>query len=938
MSSTSWESLLTPKEKLAYGQLFNIISVSNPGIITGQEAVKFFATSGVPHQILSEIWEAADKDNLGYLTPETFSIALKLIACAQHGREVSDPIFATPVPLPQFEGIKLNVAASPVLQKKLSVQPSTDTITPAEREKYLSIFQAQNTVGGAMDADTARNILVKSKLPTDILGQIWNLADVRKSGSLNATEFVIAMHYVAKLMDGSLTTLPAQLPPQVYSSASGAQTPVLRSLSTDIYASPIQSFAPSTPIARQMAATMTPPQRARTIDSLGNMAFAPTAQSTHWDVTAQEKAQSDAFFDKLDVRHANVLQGKEAVEFFKNSQLPDADLAHIWDMADTQRSGQLTRDEFAIAMHLIHKRLRGDPLPPTLPSTLVPPSPRVPSFTGAQRQTSLQVPQASAPAPVPAPAPAPIDPFQPQDDQDLLGDFGNDEQLTEETNLVNQLQNQIVSLKQATEDVKQQKSNVEQSLTQILGQKKETLEQTAQLREAQAAEEETLGSLRAVIEKEEPGWISTKQAHDEAQKELDDANSHIDQLKNSLNDGRTESERLRRQVHAIQEETLKLTNKLDRLRAKATKNVASKEVAVETAHEEPIIHQPQDAPPLFSFEPDSPSSSVATSPDQNKSFDFPSVSQEPEKPSEAVDFDDVFGDLAAAGSKYVDEESSEFEQSEAESSESEDSENEVSHKAEVDPFGTSPVIANASGLPAGTPKNTRIAPPPPPQAKSQQPLEGQGSRAISGQPTKKSRPPPPPPSASAGERKEEDLTAQVPDTKHKVTEQMASLNFSDSFDDAFGTTNKRTSSSFGDDFDDAFMVGDLSDAKIVESKANEHDFDDFEDAFADFDSQKDKKGDSNGSQNKFSFDSSNFKAKEPEEWDSIFGVQPTANEAPKATNDGFEDAFSASPIPKKPLTHKEELMKMGFDEKEAKDALDRYDQDLEKATNFLLDK
>ncbi|OAD66875.1 hypothetical protein PHYBLDRAFT_128422, partial [Phycomyces blakesleeanus NRRL 1555(-)] len=356
MSSTSWESLLTPKEKLAYGQLFNIISVSNPGIITGQEAVRFFATSGVPHQILSEIWEAADKDNLGYLTPETFSIALKLIACAQHGREVSDPIFATPVPLPQFEGIKLSVPPSPVVQKQTSVNSNVDTIKPAEREKYISIFRAQDTVRGTMDAETARNILVKSKLPTDVLGQIWNLADVRKSGSLNATEFAIAMHYVAKLMDGSLTTLPAQLPPQGYMS------------------SPVQSFAPSTPVARQMAAAMTPPQRARTIDSLGNMAFAATTQPTPWDVTAQEKTQSDAFFDKLDVRHAGVLQGKEAVEFFKNSQLPDADLAHIWDIADTQRSGQLTRDEFAIAMHLIHKRLRGDPLPPTLPSTLIPPS------------------------------------------------------------------------------------------------------------------------------------------------------------------------------------------------------------------------------------------------------------------------------------------------------------------------------------------------------------------------------------------------------------------------------------------------------------------------------------------------------------------------------------------------------------------------------------
>jgi hypothetical protein len=32
---------------------------------------------------------------VGYLTPETFAIALKLIACAQHGKEAIDPILAT---------------------------------------------------------------------------------------------------------------------------------------------------------------------------------------------------------------------------------------------------------------------------------------------------------------------------------------------------------------------------------------------------------------------------------------------------------------------------------------------------------------------------------------------------------------------------------------------------------------------------------------------------------------------------------------------------------------------------------------------------------------------------------------------------------------------------------------------------------------------------
>lgn len=55
MSTSSWESLLTPQELLAYNQFFSLASRSKPGIVTGQEAVQFFATSGVPNQILSDV-------------------------------------------------------------------------------------------------------------------------------------------------------------------------------------------------------------------------------------------------------------------------------------------------------------------------------------------------------------------------------------------------------------------------------------------------------------------------------------------------------------------------------------------------------------------------------------------------------------------------------------------------------------------------------------------------------------------------------------------------------------------------------------------------------------------------------------------------------------------------------------------------------------------
>jgi hypothetical protein len=53
--SSSWESQLTPQESKLFFHLFQTVGKSQPGIVTGQEAVMFFATSGVPNPMLSEV-------------------------------------------------------------------------------------------------------------------------------------------------------------------------------------------------------------------------------------------------------------------------------------------------------------------------------------------------------------------------------------------------------------------------------------------------------------------------------------------------------------------------------------------------------------------------------------------------------------------------------------------------------------------------------------------------------------------------------------------------------------------------------------------------------------------------------------------------------------------------------------------------------------------
>lgn len=60
------------------------------------------------------------------------------------------------------------------------------------------------------------------------------------------------------------------------------------------------------------------------------------------------------------------------------------------DLADLNNNGLLTRDGFAVAMHLIQLKLAGKDIPTTLPTSLIPPSMR----NNAQAPPKPQIPEA----------------------------------------------------------------------------------------------------------------------------------------------------------------------------------------------------------------------------------------------------------------------------------------------------------------------------------------------------------------------------------------------------------------------------------------------------------------------------------------------------------------------------------------------------------------
>lgn len=403
---------LTPEEKRVFYQLFQAADTTNLGVITGEIAVPFFEKTHLPSGTLGEIWQLADKENRGLLTPSGFGIVLRLIGHAQAGRTPSDELALQPGPLPRFDGIHIDTTA-PVPESSQSPPPSAGgpirvpPLQPEDANKFLSLFEKSGSTNGVLSGETAKQIFERARLPNETLGRIWGLSDTQQRGALDATEFIIAMHLLTSFKSGVLRGIPQTLPPGLYDAASrrGSQR---------------GSFGarPEAPPMPGVPRQFTGPQRTASPMSPANRTQFGTplsAQSTgDWIITPQEKAHFDQIFETVDTARAGVISGDQAVGFFMRARLSEEVLAQIWDLADIDADGQLNRDEFAVAMYLVKLQRGGkEPIPQVLPPGLIPPSMRrqapVPGVGAAPVQA--QAPASAPPAPAPVPRSAADDLF-----------------------------------------------------------------------------------------------------------------------------------------------------------------------------------------------------------------------------------------------------------------------------------------------------------------------------------------------------------------------------------------------------------------------------------------------------------------------------------------------------------------------------------------------
>jgi len=83
-------------------------------------------------------------------------------------------------------------------------------VVQKDRYKYDEMFDKLGPIDGKIGGAAAKQEMIKSKLPNNVLGKIWKLSDVDKDGMLDADEFALAMHLMNVKLDGN--DLPMDLP------------------------------------------------------------------------------------------------------------------------------------------------------------------------------------------------------------------------------------------------------------------------------------------------------------------------------------------------------------------------------------------------------------------------------------------------------------------------------------------------------------------------------------------------------------------------------------------------------------------------------------------------------------------------------------------------------------------------------------------------------
>ena len=383
---------LTQLERRNYEELFQLCDVDGTGKITGIKASELFLSSGLGQEALLQISELCGAKRLGHFGRSQFYIALKLIAAAQLGLPLKlDSLNSgKDMPLPKFSRLpeQENMVASYNSQQDgiqiervgqavpLQQHPPAGQLPPPPVTRKTHLRRDSGQQRALVDRDSGG----PASVPVQQQQQPTSQTQTREESPLNV------------ISPSNTTSPPPPSSPPIQQQPSQPSIPTVSVSSQGNPQKPTQGTAPHHGSFNSLNSTHdvgwasfedeeshgllgTGPKKFNLeppgIDT-SSVSSDPESVDDVWAITDEQKDYYIKQFQTMLPDLNGVIIGGVAKEFFEKSKLPVRELSQIWNLADINKDGALSLEEFCIAMHLVVLRRHDVELPERLPLSLMP--------------------------------------------------------------------------------------------------------------------------------------------------------------------------------------------------------------------------------------------------------------------------------------------------------------------------------------------------------------------------------------------------------------------------------------------------------------------------------------------------------------------------------------------------------------------------------------
>ncbi|AMD20759.1 HDR016Cp [Eremothecium sinecaudum] len=526
-------SFITPADQAKFENLFRHFVQKGSNTISGSDCRTVLLRSGLNPSQLARIWTLCDTNKAGELLFPEFALAMSLVntvlkgdsiphelppkiknevngfvdainfSCADQASEASTPFDEFTIGIgtlhPQATGFMPPTSFGVPMLSQMTGGTGTGTNFPMNTTfNQVMPLQSQHT-GGLPNQGMMQPQITGGAQPSmsgNMTGVISSQGMIQPqlTGGTPSTvpmqrQITGGMQYQAPIQSQYTGGMPSQ-------GTGGAQKPLNTGSMPQIsFGQPLQSQNTGSAVQQPMNSGYTPAVQSQPTGFLPPASFAPTAplvaQKTGFGnneiynntnfiskflveedrLTPEEKSLFYKIFDTYDSEKTGLLHFKVAAEVFRKSGLNRSDLEHIWNLCDTNGSGQLNKQEFALGMHLIYRKLNGYAMPNVLPPSLVPSSTRILNNVKKQLKGSTSDKNKKEPTRIDGLA------FKHNDD-DVLPSFRNRRKSTVEQQHADENKETIKNLRNAI-DEKTHQLNSEKSLLQQLLQSQQAEDEEA---------------------------------------------------------------------------------------------------------------------------------------------------------------------------------------------------------------------------------------------------------------------------------------------------------------------------------------------------------------------------------------------------------------------------------------------------------------------------